>query len=363
MRISGFEVSLLGLPHDEPLAGGPSRSDARRPTVLLLLQTDNGVEGIGFTFLGAALSRALKIAVEDMAGACVGLDASRSEQIREKLLAMAGGSGPAGIFTLALAAIDIALWDIRGKVAGQPIWRLLGGAGAPVPTYASGALMRNFDNDTVLRACSRLVDAGYRRVKMQLALPGGYVRRLEVERMRLIREAIGEDVKLMCDVNQLWSVEQAIEMGNALAEFNLEWLEDPVSSDDLTGQAKVMANQPIAVATGEYIYGVAGFRQLLNTAPPDFVMIDPFRAGGMTPWLAIAEMAREYDRPVVSHLAPEVQIHLMAAIPNGHSLEYMPWSLAMFKEPPWPRDGYLHPSERPGLGLEIDSSAVSRYRV
>ncbi len=140
MRISGFEVSLLGLPHDEPLAGGPSRSDARRPTVLLLLQTDNGVEGIGFTFLGAALSRALKIAVEDMAGACVGLDASRPEQIRERLLAMAGGSGPAGIFTLALAAIDIALWDIRGKVAGQPIWRLLGGAGAPVPGWSMPAI-------------------------------------------------------------------------------------------------------------------------------------------------------------------------------------------------------------------------------
>ena len=363
MVITGYEVLLLGLPADEPLAGGPSRPDANRPTVLLLLRTDEGVEGIGFTFLGAGLSRALKVAVEDMAEMCVGRDPLDPAPLLERIGALAGGSGPAGIFTLALAALDIALWDIRGKVAEQPLWRLLGAKGTPVPTYASGAMMRDFDLDVVLTACRRLVDAGHRQVKMQLALPGEHNREREVERIRRIREALGEDIELMCDINQRWSVRQAIEMGQAIADFGLCWLEDPIAHDDLRGQASVIREQPIPVATGEYIYRLSGFEQLLSAAPPDFVMIDPFRAGGITPWLSIAELAHAHDKPVVSHLAPEVQLHLIAAIPNGRTVEYMPWSIAMFKEVPWPKDGYLHLGEAPGLGLEIDMAAVNRYRV
>lgn len=363
MVITGFEVLLLGLPVDEPLAGGPSRSNASRPTVLLLLRTDEGVEGIGFTFLGAGLSRALKVAVEDMAEMCLGHDPLDPAPLFEKIGALAAGSGPAGIFTLAQAALDIALWDIKGKVAGQPLWRLLGAKGTPVPTYASGAMMRDFDLDTVLRACRHLVDAGHRQVKMQLALPGAYDREREVDRIRRIREALGDNIGLMCDVNQRWTVQQAVEMGHAMAEFNLCWLEDPIAHDDLRGQAAVNSGQPIPVATGEFIYRLKGFEHLLNAAPPDYVMIDPFRAGGITPWLGIAELAQTYGKPVVSHLAPEVQLHLIAAIPNGRTVEYMPWSMAMFREVPWPKDGYLHLGEAPGLGLEIDAAAINRYRL
>lgn len=363
MVITGYEIILLGLPVDEPLAGGPSDTSRNRPTVLLLLRTDEGVEGIGFTFLGAGLSRALKVAVEDMAEMCLGHDPLDPEPLFARIGALAGGSGPAGIFTLALAAIDIALWDIRGKVAGQPLWRLLGGSDDPVPTYASGALMREFDDQVVATACRRLVEAGHRRVKMQLALPGAYDREREIQRIRQIRAALGDDMELMCDVNQRWTVQQAVEMGQAIAEFGLCWLEDPVAHDDLQGQATVAREQPVPIATGEYIYGPSGFAQLLDAAPPHFVMIDPFRAGGITPWLRIAGLAHARGKPVVSHLAPEVQVHLIAAIPNGYTVEYMPWSVAMFKEVPWPRQGYLQLGEAPGLGLEVDAMAIKRYRL
>ncbi|WP_309085749.1 mandelate racemase/muconate lactonizing enzyme family protein [Chelativorans sp.] len=363
MVITGHEVILLGLPVDEPLAGGPSDPSRNRPTILLLLRTDEGVEGIGFTFLGAALSRALKVAVEDMAEMCIGHDPLDPEPLVAKISALAGGSGPAGIYTLALAAIDIALWDIRGKVSGQPLWRLLGGKDKPVPTYASGALMREFDDEVVPMACRRLVEAGHRHVKMQLALPGEYNREREIQRIGDIRAALGDDIGLMCDVNQRWTVQQAVEMGQAIAGFGLCWLEDPVAHDDLPGQATVAREQPVPIATGEYIYGLGGFSQLLDAAAPHFVMIDPFRAGGITPWLRIAELAHARGRPVVSHLAPEVQVHLIAAAPNGHTVEYMPWSIAMFKEVPWPRQGFLQPGKAPGLGLEIDAAAVKRYRL
>lgn len=363
MVISGFEVLLLGLPADEPLANEPVDRNASRPTVLLLLRTSEGVEGIGFTFLGAGLSRALKVAVEDMANLCVGLDPLEPQRIVDTIAAAARGSGPAGIFTLALAAIDIALWDIRGKVEGQPLWRMLGAERRLVPTYASGALMRELDLNAALRACERLVEAGYSQVKMQLALPGRYQIDKEVERICRVREALGSEVELMCDANQRWNVRQAIDVGRAIEEFGIGWLEDPVAHDDLSGQAEVISGLRIPIATGEFIYGLSGFQHLLATAPPDFVMIDPFRAGGITPWLKIAELAHSYERPVVSHLAPEIQVHLIAAIPNGATVEFMPWSYSMFKQVPWPKDGNLELNDEPGLGVEIDSAAVGRYKL
>lgn len=363
MKISGYEVALLGLPADEPLAREPANPAGRRPTVLLRLQTDGGIEGIGFTFLGAGLSRALKVAIEDMAELCVGHDPLQPELLRSRIFAAASGSGPAGIFTLALAAIDIALWDISGKAAGQPLWHLLGADGSPVPTYASGALMRELDLDACLRSSARLLEAGYTQVKMQLALPGEYRPEKEVERIARIREALGDEVQLMCDINQRWSVEQALEMGPRLREFDLCWLEDPIAHDDFAGQARLLSDLSIPIATGEYVYGASGFRHLLDLALPDYVMIDPFRAGGITPWLDIAKLAHACDRPVVSHLAPEIQMHLIAAIPNGWTVEYMPWSYAMFREVPWPRAGMLELGHQPGLGLEIDDAAVARYRL
>ncbi|MCO5091670.1 mandelate racemase/muconate lactonizing enzyme family protein [Bosea sp. (in: a-proteobacteria)] len=363
MRITGFEVFLLGLPADEPLGLEPANPNGKRPNVLLLLQTDAGVEGVGFTFLGAGLSRALKVAVEDMATLCIGFDPAQHDAIIARIVAAAGGSGPAGIFTLALAAIDIALWDIRAKVAGQPLWQLLGADGSRVPTYASGALMRELDLDAIQRSCGRLVAAGHRQVKMQLALPGEHRPDVEIDRIRRIREALGPDVALMCDINQRWSVQRAIEMGEALAEFDLTWIEDPAPADDFPGQARANAALPMPVAAGEYIYGLSGFRLLLDLAPPDFVMIDPFRAGGITPWLKIARLAEALGKPVVSHLAPEIQLHLIAAIPNGYTVEYMPWSYAMFKDVPWPKAGYLELGEAPGLGLEPDRAAIARFQL
>jgi L-alanine-DL-glutamate epimerase-like enolase superfamily enzyme len=363
MRITGFEVFLLGLPADDPLGCEPANPNGKRPTVLLLFKTDAGLEGIGFTFLGAGISRALKVAVEEMAALCVGFDVSQHDEIITKIIAAAGGSGPAGIFTLALAAIDIALWDLRGKISEQPLWRLLGAKGSPVPTYASGALMRELDTDSIVRSCGRLVQARYSQVKMQLALPGEHRPDVEIDRIRKVREILGDDIELMCDINQRWSVQQAIEMGVLLAEFNLSWLEDPTPHDDLKEQAKALAALPMPVATGEYIYGLNGFRQLLDVAAPDFVMIDPFRAGGITPWLNIAKLADTYGKRVVSHLAPEIQLHLIAAIPNGYTVEYMPWSCAMFKDVPWPKSGYLELGNGHGLGLEPDRSAIARFML
>src|SRR5271165_5003481 len=160
MKISRIRSQILVLPQQDPLANTPEDPNAARPIVIARLDTDDGIEGIAVTFYGGAITGALKRAVDDLGALVIGEDPHRVEAIIAKLRAAAGGSGPAGMFTLALAALDIALWDIRGKALGQPLWKLLGGARQRVATYASGALRRNLSLDEVVVAAGRLKDQG-----------------------------------------------------------------------------------------------------------------------------------------------------------------------------------------------------------
>ena len=363
MKISRLESHVLKLPADEPLASGPATPGATRDFVALRLYTDEGLDGVGVTFFGAALTGALKSAVDALAALTIGEDPLRVEAIAHKLRAAAGNSGPGGIFTLALAAVDIALWDLKGKAFNVPVAKLAGGCRDRVPTYASGALMRTFPLDHVAKAASTLVGKGFRQMKTQLALPGDTTPAREVERIRVIREAIGADIDLMCDINQRWDVRQAISIGRRVEEYNLFWLEDVVAADDYPGLASVTAALATPIAAGEYVYGAVPFRHMLEARSVDIVMIDVLRAGGITQWLKIAGMAEAFNLPVVNHLYPEISVHLVAAVPNGLTVEYMPWSSRIYQEVPVPVKGELAVPQKPGLGLEFDEAALRRYSV
>ncbi|MGH7031883.1 MAG: enolase C-terminal domain-like protein, partial [Stellaceae bacterium] len=204
MKISSIRSRILVLPEADPLADTPENPNAARPIVIVRIGTDDGVEGIAVSFYGGSITAALKRAIDDLGALTIGEDPHRIEGIVAKLRAAAGGSGPAGMFTLALSAIDIALWDIRGKALGVPLWKLLGGARQRIATYASGALRRNLTLDEVVTAAGTLKQKGFREAKMQLALPGDPSPAKEVERAVKLREALGPDIKLMCDINQRW---------------------------------------------------------------------------------------------------------------------------------------------------------------
>ncbi|MBY0265585.1 MAG: mandelate racemase/muconate lactonizing enzyme family protein [Burkholderiales bacterium] len=356
MKITHASTALASLPHDEPLADGPTTPGSKN-FIVLKFGTDAGVEGIGFTFFGGSLDRALLTAVTDLAELCKGEDPLRNEHIADKLRASSPG-GPGGILTLALSAIDIALWDIKGKVYNQPVATLAGGHRNTVNTYASGALMRHFPLDHVVKAAALLKSRGFRQMKTQLALPGDTNQVKEIERIRLIREAIGYETDLMCDINQRWDVRQAISIGKQVDPYRLFWLEDVTTCDDYAGLAAITQALDTPVACGEYLYGISPFRQMLEARSVDIVMIDVLRAGGITQWLKIAGMAEAFNLPVVSHLAPEIHVHLVSAVPNGLTVEYMPWSSRLFKEVVLPKDGKLTVPQKPGLGLEFDPKVV-----
>ncbi len=361
MKITATESRIVRVPGDEPLADGPATPGTTRDFVALTIRTDEGVEGIGVTFFGGPLTGALKAAVDGLGALTIGEDPLRMEAIIGKLRAAAASCGPGGIFTLALAAIDIALWDIKGKALDLPLATLLGGYRTKVPTYASGALMRHFPLEHVVKAAPRLVERGFTQMKTQLALPGDTNPEREVERIRLIRESIGESIDLMCDINQRWDVRQAISIGKRVDEYRLFWLEDVVAHDDYPGMARVTAALATPIAGGEYVYGAVPFRHMLEARSVDIVMIDVLRAGGITQWMKIAGMAEAFNLPVVNHLYPEVSVHLVAAIPHGLTVEYMPWSARLFEEVPQPVRGELQVPDKPGLGLKFDQAALKRY--
>jgi len=191
MKITRADTGIVALPNDEPLAGFSENPNGVNPIVWLRLGTDDGVEGLGVTYFGGALTRTLRHAVDELGALAIGEDPLRVEMVAAKLRAAAVSAGPAGVFTMALSAIDVALWDIKGKALGLPLWKLLGGGRDHIATYASGALRRGLKLDEAVTAAQRLREKGHRQTKMQLGLPGVTTPAREVEQARLIRQAVG----------------------------------------------------------------------------------------------------------------------------------------------------------------------------
>ena len=361
MKITHVTTRALRTPADNPLVVGlPAPTDTRE-FVALELGTDQGAVGLGLTFFGGALTPALKTAVDELARLTVGEDPTQVEAIAAKLRRAAGSSGPGGIFTLAHSAVDIACWDLKGKAMGQSVCALLGGLRDRVATYASGALMRPHPIDYLAKAGPRLRDMGFRQMKMQCGSEPTVA--ASVERVRVMRESIGPDIDLMCDINQLWSVNQAIEVGRRIEPYHLFWLEDPTTHDDYPGMARIADALTTPIAAGEYHYGIVPFRHLLEHRSIDVVMIDLLRVGGITQWMKVAGMAEAFNLPVVSHLVPEIHVHLVAAIPNGLTVEYMPWTLNLYDQTPPIEGGQLVVPKKPGLGLAFDQAAMKRFQI
>lgn len=362
MKIKGIRSQIVRLPVDEPLADGPPSGRAHNMFVTVRIDTEDGIEGIGAAFFGGALSGTLKHAIDELGAMIIGEDPLRIETLTQKLRNAGASAGPAGILTLAVAGIDMALWDIKGKFFGQSLATMLGGLRERVPTYASGALVRSYPLDHLLKACRTLVERGFKQMKTQMALPGETTSAKEVERARLTRAAVGPDVDLMCDINQRWSVHQAIDIGRRVEDVHFFWLEDVTVHDDYAGLARVADALVTPLAGGECLYGITPFRHMIEAHSVDIIMIDLIRVGGISNWMKVAALAEAFNLPVVSHLLPEIHVHLISAIPNGLTVEYMPWSFRLFEQVPVPVNGELVVPTKPGLGLEF-SRDLSRYVV
>ena len=355
MKIASFETMAVRIPR-EP---GPSSMRDEANFVTLRLRTDDGIEGIAYAgFASPLVTKPLKEMLDVLAAETVGADPHAVEAVGRGLLRRGGDGSPAGLVTRAVSAIDTALWDIRGKALGMPVWKLLGAESGVVPAYASGYLWRHYDLKALATTAAELVSQGFRAMKFRMGAEATV--EAELARLRTMREAVGDGVDLMVDINQGWDVNRTIAVGRGMAEYGLFWLEDPTHFQDYAGLARIADALDTPIAAGEYHYGVEPFRHMLEARSIDIVMVDLLRVGGITQWMKAAHLAEAYNLPVVTHLAPEVLGHALAAAPNGLYVEHMPWAFPLFEEVPQiDSEGCLVMPDAPGLGLAFDEARLA----
>ncbi len=274
------------------------------------LTTSQGATGTGFTWAVRAGAQAVKAMVDaDCAPAVIGLPAV-PEAVWDRLAFLLRESG-GGITTLSMAAIDIALWDLRAKAAGLGLPDLLGRQRDQVSVYASG-VNRHLTLAELTDRTAEQVAAGQTRFKLKVGLPSLDE---DLERVAAVRQVLGPDRLLMVDANQLWDLPQARRAAKALAEHDIYWLEEPLPAEDFRGCADLRSSIGIPVAAGESLYTEAQFRELLLAGAIDFIQPNVCRVGGITPFLRIARLARQFSVPVMPHLLPDISGQVAMCLP------------------------------------------------
>ncbi len=365
---------------------------ASKPALLVEVETDTGLLGLGeAAHFGGPLVSTATVIEQELRPHLLGQDPREIERLWELMHRRAYKHARGGIVIAAISGVDIALWDLRGKLAGMPLWRLLGGYRRRVPAYATGGFyaegkgVRELADE--MRAYCR---HGFRAVKLKVGrnsgIEGSPLRAMadrgvcevslaeDLARVRAVREAIGPDVRLMVDANGAWDVPTAVRMGRALEELDVYWFEEPVWPDDLAGSAEVASKVAIPIAGYETCsYGTVSFRDYIAARAVHFVQPDVAWAGGLTETLKIAHLAQAANLPLAPHIhgsavAVAAAAHLLGAVRNGSMAEMVfpahPLMGDLVREPlVVDGAGEIDLGERPGLGIELDPDAVKRYRV
>jgi mandelate racemase len=264
--------------------------------------------------------------------------------------------GIQGLLGMYFAGVEQAMWDAQGKIAGKSVAELLGGEEKPIRAYDSFGFI---DPKQDLPLVEASVKAGFKAVKVKLGVSGFED---DLASVAATRTLIGPDVALMLDYNQSLDTATAIEYAKRLAEYNIYWLEEPVPAEDLAGHARVRAESPIKVQTGENWWHPAGARLAIDAGASDYVMPDMMKIGGYTGWMAVAHMAEAAGLPVSSHAFVEVSAHALAATPGAHWLEYLDKARPLLKQAYDAVDGMVTP-RGPGLGIEWDPRKVAEFKV
>lgn len=358
--ITAIRARALSIPFERPLVTASFPIPAI-DTVFVEMDTDAGVQGHSWIFaFGRKRVGVLKAMVEDFADLAVGADPCMTELLWQRMHRAVGFVGKQGITTLGMSAIDTACWDIAGKLAQQPVYRLLGGHATQVEVYASSGLWLDRSRDQLAEEAASYVKRGFKAVKMRAGIADEDE---DVARVATVREAIGPDVLLMIDANQAWTAKHAIRMAQRFAEFDVFWLEEPLPHEDLKGYAEVRRAIDMPLCTGESNYLKADFVRLIEAGVADFYMPDLMRMGGITEMVKTVHLCEAHGVAVTPHLFMEHSIHVAASSPNVVWQEFQPWWEPILSQPVDFSDGVIHLSDRPGFGLEFDEAAIARFEL
>ena len=358
MKIIAIDTLLLRVPTPHPI----SLAFPENLLVTVTIRADEGPTGFGYTIaFGGGGGEAIQSYIETrLKPLLLGEDPHFVERLWERMYRGDRGVRRVGLAGYAVAALDIALWDLVAKTAGLPLYKLWGAVSDRIPAYGSGGYPM-YPVDELIAEAQRYAAMGCRYYKMKIHDPDPHVNRGRVE---ALRQAVGDDVRLMVDVNQKCDVLGAIRQAELLEEFGLVWYEEPVLADDIAACAEVARAIRIPVATGENNYTRFEFREILERKAARYVMPDICRANGFSETLKIGHLAAAHQIAITPHVPHELSLHVLGALSNGFLAEYIDWAPPdLFEGMPRCEDGYFRIPNRPGHGIALAPEAERKYRV
>ncbi|BCW42848.1 mandelate racemase/muconate lactonizing enzyme family protein [Arthrobacter sp. StoSoilB5] len=357
--IRHIKLSTARLPLTVPISDAKVFTGRQKPMTEVVflfaeITTEQGHSGIGFSYSKRAGGPAQYAHAKEVAEGIIGEDPNDIGRIYTKLLWAGASVGRSGVATQALAAIDIALYDLKAKRAGLPLAKLLGSYRDSVQTYNTSGGFLNATLDEVKARATQSIEEGIGGIKIKVGLPDS---KEDLRRVAGIREHIGWDVPLMVDANQQWDRATALRMGRQLEEFNLIWIEEPLDAYDFEGHAHLAHVLDTPIATGEMLASVAEHKGLINANSCDIIQPDAPRVGGITQFLRLAALADERGLGLAPHFAMEIHLHLAAAYPREPWVEHFDWLDPLFEERLETKNGRMIVPDRPGLGVTLSGQA------
>jgi L-alanine-DL-glutamate epimerase-like enolase superfamily enzyme len=357
------DVAAYTVATELPEADGTLAWD-KTTVVVVHVETRAGVRGLGFAYGHTAMAKVIE---QTLVPQVVGRDVRDSANAWSAMVRSIRNLGRPGIASMAISAVDLALWDAKARAFEQPLHRVLGGIRTAVPIYGSGGFT-TYSMDQLLAQLTGWVNDGIPRVKMKIGTDWGSSWQADVTRIAAVRKAIGEDAELFVDANGGYARTQARRLGLQFAnDFGVTWFEEPVSSDDLAGLRGLVEALPLDVTAGEYGYDLDYFEAMLAAGAVDVLQADIGRCGGITEWLRVAALAATEQVPFSGHCGPAIHLHAATVPPNLRHLEYFHDHVRienlLFDGVIQPRDGTLTPSDAPGNGYALKTADAQKYRV
>lgn len=362
--IERIDCTLLHVLPARPRASAEEQRQGRLAhvvTLLVQLHTDTGHTGLGFAYALQGSGRGLYYtALDDIAPLLQGEESLDHERLEAKAAWRLQGIGRRGLVPQAYSAFDTALWDLKGKVANLPLHKLLGGARASVPAYASDSAWLYLKPSEIIRATQSYLDQGLMGVKVKV----GADPTSDAQRLHSLRQEWGENVWLAVDANQRYDYATALALGHFFEdEIGVDWFEEPISCADVVGHARLSERLETPIAAGENLDHRDEFERYFERNAISIVQPDITRLGGITAFLRVCALADQHHKAIAPHLMPEVMVQLGCALPRITCVEWMPWFVELFTNPPGFVDGRLVPNATPGLGLELNPDAVAKFRA
>ena len=363
--IASVEILHVDLPPPVP------RSDAiqsfvTQETPFVRIRNADGSEGVGYSYtIGTGGSSVIALLRDHLAPRLIGRDPSEIEMIWRDLLFATHATSVGAITSLALAAIDTALWEWRCRRDGQPLWRAAGGAQRSVPVYTTEGGWLHLSPQQLVDEALAAQRAGFKGAKIKVGKPSLAD---DLARLSAVREAVGDRFEIMVDANQCFTLAEALRRAPHYAALNIGWFEEPLPADDLAGHARLAANATLPIAVGESLYSPGQFGDYVRANACHIVQVDVARVGGITPWLKVAHLAETCNLAVAPHFLMELHVSLTTAVPNGGWMEYIPQLDAVATSRVRIEDGRAFPPDTPGLGIawdwaQIEKRAKARHMI